>query len=81
MRSERSGGSEGSKQPEKDDDEAPETPLDEPRPPRIEDPPPQPDPKHPYVVKHMNRALAARARTALSSLDAARASGGGAPRA
>jgi len=53
MRSERSGGNEGSKQPEKDDDEAPETPLDEPRPPRIEDPPPQPDPKHPYVVTHI----------------------------
>jgi hypothetical protein len=53
MRSERSGGSEGSKKPEEDDNEAPETPLDEPRPPRIEDPPPQPDPKHPYVVTHM----------------------------
>jgi uncharacterized protein len=75
MRSERSGGSEGSKHPEKDDDEAPETPLDEPRPPQIEDPPPQPDSKHPYVVTHMNKAFAARARTAPSSLDAARASG------
>ena len=28
-----------------DGDEAPETPLDEPRPPRIQDPPPQPAPK------------------------------------
>ena len=31
-------------------DEAPETPLDEPRPPRVQDPPPQPDTKGPYVV-------------------------------
>ena len=30
--------------------QAPETPLDEPRPPRVDDPPPQPDPKGPYVV-------------------------------
>jgi hypothetical protein len=38
--------------PEDDDqpDEAPETPLDEPSPPRIQDPPPQPDKKGPYVV-------------------------------
>ena len=38
--------------PERDEepDEAPETPLDEPRPPRIEDPPAQPDRKGPYVV-------------------------------
>jgi hypothetical protein len=36
---------------ERDDaDEAPETPPDEPRPPRVEDPPPQPDQKGPYVV-------------------------------
>jgi hypothetical protein len=36
---------------ERDDaDEAPETPPDEPRPPRIQDPPPQPDQKGPYVV-------------------------------
>jgi hypothetical protein len=34
-----------------DSDEAPETPLDEPRPPRIQDPPPQPDQKGPYVVQ------------------------------
>ena len=33
-----------------DTDEAPETPLDEPRPPRVQDPPPQPDTKGPYVV-------------------------------
>ena len=33
-----------------DPGEAPETPLDEPRPPRIQDPPPQPDPKGPFVV-------------------------------
>jgi hypothetical protein len=33
-----------------DADEAPETPLDEPRPPRVQDPPPQPDQKGPYVV-------------------------------
>jgi general stress protein YciG len=35
----------------KDSDDAPETPLDEPRPPRVQDPPPQPDPKGPYVVR------------------------------
>lgn len=33
-----------------DPDEAPETPPDEPRPPRVEDPPPQSDPKGPFVV-------------------------------
>ena len=31
-------------------DEAPETPLDEPRPPLVRDPPPEPDRKGPYVV-------------------------------
>jgi len=36
---------------DRDPDEAPETPLDEPRPPRIQDPPPQPDQKGPYVVQ------------------------------
>jgi hypothetical protein len=36
---------------EGDPDEAPETPLDEPRPPRVQDPPPEPDPKGPYVVR------------------------------
>jgi hypothetical protein len=37
--------------PRNDDepDEAPETPLDEPSPPRVEDPPAEPDPV-PYVV-------------------------------
>ena len=35
---------------DRDPDEAPETPLDEPRPPRMQDPPPQPDLKGPYVV-------------------------------
>jgi hypothetical protein len=34
-----------------DTDDTPETPPDEPRPPRIEDPPPQPDQKGPYVVR------------------------------
>ena len=38
----------GKRDPDKDD--APETPLDEPRPPRVQDPPPQPDQKGPYVV-------------------------------
>ncbi len=33
------------------DDKAPETPLDEPRPPRVQDPPPEPDKKGPYVVR------------------------------
>ena len=36
---------------DQDSDEAPETPLDEPRPPRVQDPPPQPDQKGPYVVQ------------------------------
>ena len=36
---------------DKDSDEAPETPLDEPRPPRVQDPPPQPEQKGPYVVR------------------------------
>jgi hypothetical protein len=36
---------------EKDGDEAPETPLDEPRPPRVQDPPPQPEQKGPYTVQ------------------------------
>ena len=35
----------------KDSDEAPETPLDEPRPPRVQDPPPQVGQKGPYVVR------------------------------
>ena len=37
----------------RDDDEpdqAPETPPDEPSPPHVQDPPPQPDSKGPYVV-------------------------------
>ena len=33
------------------DDQTPETPLDEPRPPRVQDPPPQPGQKGPYVVR------------------------------
>ncbi|MGE3955771.1 MAG: hypothetical protein AB7H96_03560 [Vicinamibacterales bacterium] len=32
------------------DDDTPETPLDEPPPPRVEDPPSEPDQKGPYVV-------------------------------
>jgi hypothetical protein len=35
---------------DEDTGETPETPLDEPRPPRVEDPPPEPDEKGPYVV-------------------------------
>jgi hypothetical protein len=31
-------------------DKAPETPLDEPEPPRVQDPPAEPDPKGPYTV-------------------------------
>jgi uncharacterized protein len=41
-------GDEGERNP--DPDEAPETPLDEPRPPKVQDPPPQPTQKGPYVV-------------------------------
>ena len=37
--------------PDSDPDQTPETPLDEPRPPRVQDPPPQPDRKGPYVVR------------------------------
>jgi general stress protein YciG len=39
------------------DDDVPETPLDEPRPPRVEDPPPQPEKKGPYVVHAGGRAV------------------------
>jgi hypothetical protein len=35
---------------DRDGNQAPDTPLDEPRPPRIEDPPPQPVPKGPYTA-------------------------------
>jgi general stress protein YciG len=80
MQGEQSGGTEGSKHPDEDDNEAPETPLDEPRPPRIEDPPRQPDPRHPYVVTHRNKAPAAPRGTAQSAGDRARASGSLEPR-
>ena len=37
--------------PERDpEDDTPDTPLDEPRPPRVEEPPPPPEQKGPYVV-------------------------------
>ena len=39
------------KNPGDEPDEAPETPLDEPRPPEVRDPPPEPDRKGPYVVR------------------------------
>jgi hypothetical protein len=45
---------------DKDTDEAPETPLDEPRPPRVEDPPSEPNEKGPYVVR--GSAVATRAQ-------------------
>jgi hypothetical protein len=35
---------------DRDRHEASEAPLDEPRPPRIQDPPPQPGPEGPYVA-------------------------------
>jgi len=35
---------------DRDPDDTQETPLDEPQPPRVEDPPPQPGEKGPYVV-------------------------------
>jgi hypothetical protein len=35
---------------DKDSDQTPETPLDEPRPPRVQDPPPPSGQKGPYVV-------------------------------
>jgi hypothetical protein len=35
---------------DKDSQKAPETPLDEPRPPRVQDPPPPSGQKGPYVV-------------------------------
>jgi hypothetical protein len=40
---------------DQDTDDTPETPLDEPRPPRIQDPPTQPDQKGPYVVRNCAR--------------------------
>ena len=36
---------------DEDMNEAPETPTDEPRPPRVEAPPSEPDEKGPYVVR------------------------------
>src|SRR3954462_9111698 len=42
---------------DKDSDEAPETPLDEPRPPKVQDPPPQPNQKGPYVVQPGGRVV------------------------
>jgi hypothetical protein len=35
---------------ERDGDDTPETPTDEPPPPRIQDPPAEPGPQGPYVV-------------------------------
>jgi hypothetical protein len=35
---------------DRDGNGAPETPLDEPQPPRVQDPPPQPAQKGPYTV-------------------------------
>ena len=49
------GGDPNEQDRDKDTDEAPETPLDEPRPPRVQDPPPQPDQKGPYVVRYLAR--------------------------
>jgi hypothetical protein len=50
-------GSEGVPDPpdggDKDSDQTPETPLDEPRPPRVQDPPPQPGEKGSYVVSQV----------------------------
>jgi hypothetical protein len=36
---------------DKQSDKTPETPPDKPRPSRVEEPPPQPDSKGPYVVR------------------------------
>jgi hypothetical protein len=49
------------KRDEDDGDDSPVTPLDEPRPPRVQDPPPQPDTKGPYVVgSHVDERRAER---------------------
>ena len=40
---------------DRDGNQAPETPLDEPAPPRVQDPPPQPTPKGPYAVGRNDR--------------------------
>jgi hypothetical protein len=40
---------------DKDGNGAPETPLDEPQPPRVQDPPPQPAQKGPYTVGMLTR--------------------------
>ena len=42
---------EDDRQRDEDTNDAPETPTDEPRPPRVEDPPSEPDEKGPYVVR------------------------------
>ena len=39
------------KRPGDEPEEAPETPLDEPRPSEVRDPPPEPDRKGPFVVR------------------------------
>jgi len=59
LRSFTGGGDPKEKDRDKDPDEAPETPLDEPRPPHVQDPPPQPDQKGPYVVS-VSRAFDTR---------------------
>lgn len=38
---------------DRDSEDTPETPLDEPKPPRVEEPPGEPDEKGPYVVKRL----------------------------
>lgn len=50
-RSDRPGSSEYPDDGDRDKDEAPETPPDEPRPPRVDDPPAEPGPNGPYVVR------------------------------
>jgi hypothetical protein len=47
------------KKPGDEPDETPETPLDEPRPPEVRDPPAEPDTKGPYVVDRDSRGSTA----------------------
>jgi hypothetical protein len=42
-----------------DPDPTPETPFDEPSPTPVKDPPPQPDPKGPYVVQDADNTMEA----------------------
>ena len=47
--------------PNDEEEEAPETPTDEPKPMPVQDPPSEPD-QHPYVVRMADRRASSRVR-------------------